>query len=262
MPFAVRIDIEDVVPDHVMIMAPQKEGGNAEIATERTFPLLELPPELRLLIYEPLIEAGDLSISRVSKLVSQEALSLLSRVAILRLDLGRPRRNSMNPSMTASITSSGFLTPIAPDYIQNVDFRLNMTSCYGPRVDPRLIYCFSGNTITRKSCCITIFVGTVAAKPYRSDYETYNAIGALTSFKVLLLKLERETGAWEAFVMKNREPRRAIKFIMGSRRMPLEEDLKRISAKLETTLGPADFNQGDHSRFLRFQPSHYKAVTA
>ena len=262
MPFAKKIDGDDVAPDHTMIMAHQKEVVTAEIATERTFPLLGLAPELRLLVYEPLIEAGDLSILRVSKLVSREALPLLSQVAILRLDLGRPMRSSVTPNLTASITSSGLLTPIAPDYIQNVNLRLNMTSCYGPRVDPRFIYSFSGNTITRKSCSITIFLGTFAAKPYGSDYEAYKAIAAMVGFKILLLKLERERNVnWEAYMFRIHEPGTAIKMIMGSRRILIEQDYKRVSAKLETTLGPADFNVEDYVRFLRFQPSQYKIET-
>lgn len=88
--------------------------------------------ELRLMIYEHLIEAGDLGILRISKLVNQEAFPLLSEVAILRVNEPCPTMLSrVTLALTGSVTLCGLFTLTPPDYIQHLDLRLNMVHSQG-----------------------------------------------------------------------------------------------------------------------------------
>lgn len=58
---------DDTTPDQTMITAQQNEVELVERHSKTGSALLKVPPELRAMIYEPLIEAEDLSILRVSK---------------------------------------------------------------------------------------------------------------------------------------------------------------------------------------------------
>ena len=254
----------NVALNHAMITDSREEAVPNEIAIESIFPLFKLPPELRAMIYEPLIQAGHLSILRVSKLVSHEAVPLLSKVAILRVSIERPNRNSLALNLNATIMSSGLMTPIAPDYIQHVNLRLNLARATRPPIDPKLIFCFSGNTITRKSCIITIILGIYASVPNRLErHGTYQAIATLTGFKVLSLQLERERNAdHDAFLLRTYGPVTANEVRTASLRQLLSEDYERVSAFLHTTLGPAEFKEDRHVHLLRFWPSQYSVASA
>lgn len=264
MPVAGNSVGDDVALDHGMITDSQEEVVPNEVVTGSTFPLLKLPPELRAMVYEPLIQAGDLSILRVTKLVSQEAVPLLSKVAILRVDTEHPYRSSLLLHLNAITVSPGLMTLIAPDYIQHVNLRLNLARVTSSPIDPKLIFYFSGNTVPRKSCTITIILGTYASIPTRLErHETYQAIAALTGFKVLSLQLERERNAdHDAFLVRTYGPRTANQVRTASLRQLLSVEYKKVSAFLHTTLGPAEFKQDRHVHLLRFWPSQYNVGSA
>lgn len=96
--------------------------------------------ELRLMIYEHLIEAGDLGMLRISKLVNQEAFPLLSEVAILRINEPCPTMLSrVTLALTGSVTLCGLFTLTPPDYIQHLDLRLNMVHSQGFFINMKLM---------------------------------------------------------------------------------------------------------------------------
>ena len=249
-----------VALDHALLVPRQEEVVSAEFPTKKPFPLLKLPPELRAMVYEPLIEAGDLSVVRVSKLVSQEAVPLLSKVARLRISLGHPNLSPVTLDLTASITLSGRLTLIAPDYIQHLEFHLNMPMIPLFPVDTKLIYCFSGNRIARKSCKITINLGTYRHIPRQlEENETYRVIAALTGFKLLTLKLENQRDAEQDPYMLGRYCRLPMRFENNVMHSVLLEGYEQILGFLTVTLGPAKFNKSVDGHSLEFWPRKYEA---
>lgn len=162
----------------------------AKAAASTTFRLLDLPTELRAMIYESLIKAGDLSILRVSKDVSQEVAPLLSRVAIFRLAVGPIIGDDEHLSLNALITLTSTFTLTAPAYIQNLKIRVDLIPDRGDFVHRRHIWFFSGSQIARRSCNITIRYGVLGAtyEPLEM-FDMNQAIAALTGFKELTLKL-------------------------------------------------------------------------
>ena len=224
-----------------------------------TFPLLKLPPELRIMIFEPLIQAGDLSILRVSKLINQEAVSLLKKVAILRMNLNRMDVYETAMTLTAKMTPYGDLTYTAPDYIQNLDICLNHVRWTGPQVVTRLLEYFSGNQIARRSCKVTIFLaycGPLLKLPHKSA--VYRVIAGLTGFGFLTLKLVYYiSGSYETAVLRHKnalpktdDPHRKYKF--------LSQSYKQISNFLATYLGPAKLNDSLGEPYLSFEPRAFK----
>lgn len=251
---------DDVALDHALLVPRQEEVVSAEFPTKKPFPLLKLPPELRAMVYEPLIEAGDLSVVRVSKLVSQEAVPLLSKVARLRISLGHPNLSPVTLYMTASITLSGHLTLIAPDYIQHLEFHLNMPDFPLFAVDTKLIYCFSGNRIARKSCKITINLGVYRHIPrHLEEKETYRVIAALTGFKIVTLKLENQRDIVHDTYMLERYGRLPMKVENSVAHSDLLEAYEQVLGFLTVTFGPAKFNKSVDGHFLEFWPRKYQA---
>lgn len=245
--YNVALEHLKIALEHLKIATQQREVAPKEFPTERTFPFLRLPPELRVMVYKPLLIAGDLSILVVSKLVSHEAVPLLSKVACLRMNLGRPDLNTGTLDLTASITLSGTLTLTAPDYIQHIDFHLDMRTRTGPPIDPKLISCFGGNKTTRKSCIITIFHHFSFSITYGSkEEEIYQAIASLTGFKSLLLMLQLE----EYVFLNGYEP--LVKGENSFQHFVLKNDYENVFALLQPTLGPADFQKKVDRHFLSF----------
>lgn len=247
---------EEASLEQAMIVS-QGEKGPTNLSTKNSFPFLKLPPELRTMVYEPLIAAGDLRILTVSNLVNQEAVSLLSKVASLRVKLGRRNLCPVTLDLTATITLSGALTLMAPDYIQHVNFYLDKTSFAEPPTDPKLISWFSGNRITRESCNITITLAIYHSVPHQvGENQICQAIAALTGFKMLVLKLEHERV--EDTVRKVYGSARAHVFRASLHRYLLT-GYERLFAFLQTTLGPGQFQRNVDRHFLRFWPRENKA---
>lgn len=227
---------------------------------KKPFPLLKLPPELRAMIFEPLIQAGDLSILRVSKLINQEAVSLLSKVAILRINnLNRRTNGQMTIALAAQITLYGDLTLMAPDYIQNLDICLDMVRRPGLPVNTKLVQYFSGNQIARRSCKITILFGILGAVPKPlGENTTYRVIASLTGFKSLTLKLEYyEDEEYEAAMLRRMNPL-LITDEPNLTHKALLRDYKDVSEYLAFFLGHAKLNDIRGEPYLSFKPRAFR----
>ena len=226
----------------------------------RPFPLLKLPSELRLLIYEPLIQAGDLGILRASKLVNQEAAPLLSKVGRLRATISRPSRESnsnssrMSIALAAKLNRFGSLILTAPDYIQHLEIRLDI----GPqfKANTNLISCFTGWSIFRKTCKITVMFGIVGLIIVdQGKMEPYHVIGGLIGFQVLTLGLEYHPNssferAWLATFRV--PPPMAVQPHRGA--SLLARDFGDIDDVLKETLGPSDLDWSAIAYHMRFRP--------
>ena len=248
------LPLRDAIAFQTMVSSP----ATRETATG-TFPLLKLPPELRTMIFEPLIQAGDLSILRVSKLINQEAVSLLKKVAILRMNLNTRDVYETTMTLTAKMTPYGDLTYTAPDYIQNLDICLNHVRWTGPQVITRLLEYFSGNQIARRSCKITMFFpycGPLLKLPHKSA--VYRVIAGLTGFRFLTLKLVYYINEpYETAVLRHKnalpttdDPNRKYKF--------LSQSYKQVSNFLATSLGPAKLKDSLGEPYLSFEPRAFK----
>lgn len=248
----------DVAVNGAAAVLQQERLASANVQTEKKVQFLELPPELRLMIYKPLIKIGDLSILRVSKFVSQETITLLSKHAVLRLNVGRCYLPLINLDLFAGLTFLGHPIPTAPDYVQHVKFRIDMVNVVGPDFDVKFINYFGGNKIARKSCAITIELDGSAQLPNRLERDrTYRAIAALTRFEVLLLKLECQTNAEAVAAIIKRYGPEVIRMGEISTRRFMLGNYGKILGFLQTTLGPADFQQDTHQHYLGFRPSQY-----
>ena len=226
----------------------------------KPFPLLKLPPELRAMIFEPLIQAGDLSILRVSKLINQESVSLLSKVAIFRINnLKRGTNGRMTVAVAAKITLSGELTLWAPDHIQNIDVCLDMVRRPTFPVNTKLLQYFSGNQVPRRSCKITILFGILGAvpKPVGAN-KTYQVISSLTGFSSLTLKLEYyEDKEYEATMLRRMNPL----LITDEPYLTYEallRDYEDISEYLAFFFGHAKLSDRRGEPYLSFKPRAFR----
>ena len=248
-----------------MIFPTAPKKSKEPLPVQKPFPFLMLPPELRGMIYEPLIQAGHLSVLRVSKLLNQETVPYLSKVASLRLNLGnsvysqaRDKVQKQILALRVEVTLSDHLTLIAPGYIQNLELRLNMVeeNQADYNIDQRFIECFRGNTIPRKSCKITVKFGALG--PIRGPMkwnEAYLAIATLTGFEILTLRLEFVGDArHEATMLRNHglEPRLHFH---GLSREKLRMYYRTVHDFLAVTLGPAEYCIFTAEHCLKFQPS-------
>lgn len=238
----------DTCDQTVMDSPPTKAAAKTALS------LLHLPAELRAMIYKPLIQAGDLSILRVSKHISQDAVPLLSSVAILRVTIGRKFSSDVTLPLTATISLSGVLTLTAPNVIQNLNLRIDLAPIVEYPVNAGLIQCFGGSQIARGSCHIIMRFGVFGLIPTSAEiFKIYEWIAALTGFKKLTLKLEY-----------------FIKDILGDPtsdglattqlilQKMLLEDCDEISEYLMQTLGPAKVNDTPNGRCLSFLPRDHK----
>ena len=230
-----------------------------------TSPLLKLPPELRTIIFEPLIQAGDLSILRVSKLMNQEAVLLLNKVAILRLDISGSAiyQTETTIAVTAKIDLCGRLTLTGPDYIQNLDICLTVDRHCGLGLNTKFVKYFSGNQIARRSCNIKIFFGLTGPFPHPIHRSTnYKVIASLSGYRFLTLKLVHFVNeTYEAAVLRSKnpllmtdDPDSPYKW-MG---MGYKQVHKQISNFLEAYLGPAKLNDSLEGPYLSFEPRAFK----
>ena len=229
-----------------------------ERVTNKPFPFLNLPPEVREMIYKPLIQIGNLDILQVSKLVHKEALPYLSKHATLRISLGgRKHRRIIIPQMTG-IFSSGTMTLFAPARIQNLAIHLDIIARATPNIDTQLLRLFSGNDIPRKTCTITVKFGTLG--PIRHllvRNEFYDVVATLTGFETLTLRLEDhreegETGILESLIATTIEPEDRPGFVMCG------TNYERLFKVMSRTLGPARLLNSFDGDCLKFWPREYK----
>ena len=217
--------------------------------------LLKLPTEVREMIYEPLIEAGDLSILRVSKIIKQDAVPLLAKVATIRINLETPNISRVAIPLTARITFSGILTLTAPDYIQNVDLRIDIPIRRPYFRNKEVILCFSGNQVPRKSCKITFNPGVhnPAERLLGEDVnEIVTLVATLPGFRTLTLKLGFEAYIDNASGVVDYKGRRSsLTHTLLIRRY------QSICDALATRLGPAEFNRSFGGHCVVFRPMDF-----
>ena len=242
--------------DSVALDNTVKLLSSSSVSTPQIFPLLKLPAELRGMIYKPLLQAGDLSILRVSKFVSKEAASQLSKAAIFRINLGCPRSSEVTFMLTAHVTLSGVLTLMAPDYIQHLDLRLDLIAAAKFPIDSRLISLFTGDGITRQSCKVTFTVALWGPSRLRlTGNAASRAISALTGFRILTLRIEHGRDADdEAKMMKTFGLKSPWKPFKGLARRKLATDYKTLCDFLTVTLGRALIENNADKHCLTFWP--------
>lgn len=209
------------------------------------------------MIYRPLIQAGDIDILCVSKLVSQEAIPLLS-VATLRFIFGCPISSKVTFPLTAKITLSGLSTFAAPSYIQNLDLRIDLVALEGFSIHAGLIQCFGGSQVARRSCQITIIFGVSGLlPPTLEERKSYKAMADLTGFKTLTLKLEinKDNSIGDPALRRLESTPLITQAI-------LLFACDGLSLYLAKTLGPAKVNDSSNGRYLSFQPRDYQLYTS
>ena len=240
------------------------------------FPLLQLPPELRLLVYGPLVAAGDLSIMRTSKLIHDEVVNLLKTHAVLRMFLRYPdRTSSALVPLTATVSLEGSLTVYASPVIQRIELHLNqvtgpfttleraayMKSIFRFDAYADLIKSFGGRDVARQSCIIYLELGSTDATPGKwsfSQEKSWKAIANLTGFKTLALKISRKRDP--AYEHANSSRLRSVR--PPDNRLNLYGtiyDYSTLGAIMSTTLGPRTVCMSPTGgAFLEFHPSDFK----
>lgn len=249
----------------------RKPGPPMGFSDPKHFPLLGLPPELRLLIYELLVAIGDLSVMRTNKLVYEEVVKLIKKNGVLRMNFGYADRTSLTSlPLAGSINLTGALTIHTTPTIQQVELRFNMGaaherwSCFDAYTN--LIKSFSGRCIARQSCTIFLDLGVLDWVPDEQSFArgtAWQAVTTLTGFSTLILKVRRDED--------DDLEKRCIRYFGTS--MPqmeniyahsafleeLLEDYKTIREILEITLGPAALNLSLRGHCLEFHPSRFKS---
>ena len=220
------------------------------------FPLLQLPPELRLLVYGPLIAAGDLSIMRTSKLIHDEAVNLLKTHAVLRMFLRYADRTSFAlVPLTASVSLQGSLTIYASPVIQRIELHLNQVTnsftTFGCSPYMRsvgrfeayadLIKSFGGRYVARQSCIVHLELGSWDSVPGELEFsreKAWKAIADLTGFKTLALKILRKRDPAYDHASRSRW-RRVRPPFNGMDLNGTTREYSALGAVMSTTLGPA-----------------------
>ena len=240
-----------------------RNGLNTDLTT---FPLLQLPPELRLLVYGPLIATGDLSIMRVSKLIHDEAVNLLKTHAVLRMVLGyADRTSSALVPLTATVSLEGSLKIHASPVIQIIELHFNLAMSFD-RLSFRfdvyadLIKSFGGRDVARQSCIIYLELGLFDAIPCEVNFSrerAWIAIANLTGFKTLAFKILRKGElAYDSPWGRVRPPVNRMGLLRTT------QDYSALGTILSTTLGPATFCRSPTGgNFLEFHPSEFKPST-
>ena len=237
------------------------------------FPLLQLPPELRLLVYGPLIAAGDLSIMRTSKFIHDEAVNLLKTHAVLRMFLRyADRTSSALVPLKASVSLKGSLTIYASPVIQRIELHFNQVTrsfAMGPHMSSSfrydayadLIKSFGGRDVARQSCIIHLELGLYNSVPSEWNFsreKAWIAIANLTGFKTLALKILRKRD----LTYEQASPRRWRRVqipVCEIDSYRTTQDYSALGAILSTTLGPATFCRSPTSGdFLEFHPGDFK----
>ena len=251
------LEIKELKMSYTVYTALNNSHTDITVA-KKPFPFLNLPPEVREMIYKPLIQTGNLSILRVSRLVHKEALPYLSKHATLRISLGGlEHRRIIIPQMTG-IFSPGTMTLFAPAQIQNLSIHLDIIARATPNIDTQLLRLFSSNEIPRKTCTITVEFGNLG--PIRHllvRNEFYDVVATLTGFETLTLRLEDhreedETGILESLIATTIEPEDRPGFVMCG------TNYERLFKVISRTLGPARLLNCFDGDCLRFWPREYK----
>lgn len=213
------------------------------------FPWLHLPRELRDTIYRHSITAGNLAILRISKLVTEEASQLLSKHAVLRLNLA--------PFDPTGWVHGGNRARFAPAVgsVQRVEFRLDANSGAFPfNVD--VISGFAGDGATRESCVVTVDYGKEASPPYNIDRDRlYLLLAGLTGFKSLVFKIV--VGRYQASEFEGLLTEEQFQDVFPYESRLVSHHRKgyqTVQRFLECSLGPATFDDSVEGHHLEFHP--------
>lgn len=237
-----------------------------EVSSPTNFPLLRLPLELRLLIYEPLIAAGDLNITRTNKLVHKEAENVLKKNAVLRMNFGYANRtSSASLPLTGNLNLTGALKIHAIPTIQHVELHFNLAAVQGYLryfdVYTNLIKSFGGRVVARQTCTIYIDIEVYDSIPDEGTFAreaAWQAITDLTGFKTLVVKIRRQRD----YRFEEQCLRRLGHLLpQTGDSYPhkwLLDDYQTLCEILKITLGPAIQDKSLKGHHLKFHPSDFK----
>lgn len=210
--------------------------------------LLAIPIELRLMIYAPLIAAGDLAITRVSTCTYEESKSVISTHATYRINLGfrdRHEGTTVVPQTSASI--------------QHVEIRIseffgyNLYELSTLSVSELLaIRCIEGRSMIRKTCRIALVLD------YRLDDLVWrhrtglrHALKELNGFSNVFLKLEHMQPQVDIMLTK---PGITLAVLADWRNNQYEI----IQQELQPYLGPSVHKHSGEDHGLTFSPSVFE----
>ena len=147
--------------------------------------LFKLPPELRHIIYRHVLANGDATVLRVSKRINEEASEFLFKVGTCYMTIGIPKRPPpWKPDLSIRYARQELL-----QYIQHVSLRVR--SRIG-EIEPSLgdfefLDLFSGSSIPRKSCTVSIMIHASTKRPIPSWI--LRKIRNMTGFEVVAIRL-------------------------------------------------------------------------
>lgn len=184
--------------------------------------LLDLPAEVRNSIYDHVVDFGEMHLFSTSKLIRQEGLPRSFNVYF-----GYADRPCALPPKHATAT------PL----IQNVELHINLGGARQRSYDCKLVECFGGSHIARKSCAVLLDYGTAGYLSFDCARSSlFGALRTLTGFKDLTVRLVFGSDRWSRSDEHN------------DWRYELAKDA------LESTLGPATYQVKGEERHLEFHP--------
>lgn len=208
------------------------------------FPLLQLPRELRDQIYRHSILTGDISILEISKQVNKEASQLLSKHAVLRINLGFPDRTNWSKLGSASMAA-----------VQRMDLRIKASEDAVP-FDNDVISHLLDKQVIRESCVVTLHYGKEVTVPdlvYCSGL--YRMLARLSGFKNLVFKIVTERYEAAEFQGSFTEKRFHELFPYDLRLLNFHrETYVRVQKYFESGFGPAKFDDSVEGHCLEFHP--------
>ena len=137
------------------------------------FPMLQLPREIRDIIYSYTIADGTLDILTTNKRIHEEASPLVSKYGVLRVNLG-----FRSPVQWSQLGSA----PVSS--IRHLELRLNLTAAAPPcRYD--LLSGFFDKQIKRGSCVVIIEFGEVERhlQYMETEYHSFDPLARLAGFQ-------------------------------------------------------------------------------
>ena len=155
---------------------PVKSRLRSQTSKRRIFPLLQLPRELRDMIYLHSISAGNMEILRLNKFVHEEASEFITKHGVLRINLGVHSRTNW-----AALSSR--------PCIQHLEFRIDTRLCNSLSRMAALEE-FAYSQIARDECLIIFNYGKEeVASPYSFDsLGVFLVLQCLFGFNTVIFK--------------------------------------------------------------------------
>lgn len=226
-------------------MDPEYKSLENELPSKKAIvSFLDLPRELRDMIYRSSVAAGYLGILSTSKLVNEEACQFLSTHAVLRVNMGW-----VNPTDWARLTSGPMNTP------QHVEFCLD-TGLDSFSIDIGAISEFTGKNMIRESCLVTVNNGKEGSATGNIQYDRlYLELHKLTGFKRVVVKIVIEKYTASEFEGLLTEEKFMEIFPYSTALLSHHvKSYEKVRWFLESSLGPAKFNDSVDGHCLEFHP--------